>query len=73
MIDAEKRSVTLTRAARDIFIFSDNGKFVLEHLERFAFADAETFNPDPAVAAYHQGRRSVILEIRRLLKPADNN
>ena len=70
MNDRDKRSVTLTRAARDIFMFSENGKLVLEHLERFAGADNETFNPDPAVSAYNQGRRSVILEIRRLLKPA---
>ena len=65
----EKRSVTLTRVARDIFLFSENGKIILEHLERFAFGELDTFNADPAVAAYNQGRRSVILEIRRLLKP----
>ena len=71
--DHEKKSVTLTRAARDIFLFSDNGKLVLAHLERFCFADQETFNPDSAVTAYNQGRRSVILEIRRLLKPTETD
>lgn len=53
------------RAFRRLFA-GDDGRTVLEHLEKFArFYDSVHIH-DPGLAAFVNGRRSVICEIRRL-------
>ena len=47
---------------------SGEGQKVLEELAEFAHADEAEFCNDPRKDAYIQGRRSVVLEIRRILK-----
>ncbi|MBI5519090.1 MAG: hypothetical protein HY916_03405 [Desulfovibrio sp.] len=43
------------------------GRAVLEDLEARAFVDATSFHPDPQRAAFNEGRRSIVLHIRRML------
>ena len=50
------------------FGMTDEGKLTLAALERFAEWDRADFIPDPARAAYLQGRRSVIAFIHTQLK-----
>ena len=47
---------------------SDDGAIVLQHLVEFARADSAEFCNDPRKDAYLQGRRSVVLEIRNIMK-----
>lgn len=47
---------------------SDDGAEVLRHLAGFSHADDAEFCSDPRKDAYLQGRRSVVLEIRKILK-----
>ena len=50
-------------------VFSgDDGVIVLRHLAEFARADEAEFCNDPRKDAYWQGRRSVVLEIRSIMK-----
>ena len=49
------------------------GKKVLEELAEFAHADDAEFCNDPRKDAYMQGRRSVIMEIRKSCKEEENN
>ena len=51
---------------------SGEGKKVLEELAEFAHADDAEFCNDPRKDAYMQGRRSVIMEIRKVLKEEIN-
>ena len=46
----------------------DSGKAALQLLTDFARADTAEFVTDPRLADYLQGRRSVICEIRRILR-----
>ncbi len=62
---------TEARRIRDSFlkVFTcDDGEVVLRSLAGFARADEAEFCGDPRKDAYLQGRRSVVLEIRRILK-----
>lgn len=52
---------------------SDAGRMVLEELSSFAHADEAEFCLDPRKDAYMQGRRSVILEIRKWIKEKKDN
>lgn len=47
---------------------SDDGVVVLRYLAKFARADDADFCNDPRKDAYLQGRRSVVLEIRNIMK-----
>ena len=47
---------------------SDDGEEVLRRLAEFSHADDAEFCNDPRKDAYLQGRRSVVLEIRKILK-----
>ena len=51
---------------------SGEGQKVLEELAEFAHADDADFCNDPRKDAYIQGRRSVIMEIRKVLKEEIN-
>ena len=51
---------------------SDDGVIVLRHLAEFAHADSADFCNDPRKDAYLQGRRSVVLEIRNIIKGERN-
>ena len=51
------------------FVFSgDYAQIVLDHLAEFAHADEAEFCNDARKSEYLQGRRSVVLEIRKLIK-----
>jgi len=43
------------------------GQVVLADLEARAFVRDTSFNPDPQRAAFNEGRRSLMLHIRRML------
>ena len=63
------------RRIRDSFLKvfeNDDGKIVLDDLADFAHADDADFCSDPRKDAYMQGRRSVVLEIRKILKGNNN-
>ena len=47
---------------------TESGAVALEYLAEFARADEADFYGDPRMADYLQGRRSVICEIRRIMK-----
>jgi len=47
---------------------SDNGRAVLDELTEFSHADDAEYCADARKDAYMQGRRSVLLHIRKLLK-----
>ena len=47
---------------------SDDGVIVMRYLAKFARADDADFCNDPRKDAYLQGRRSVVLEIRNIMK-----
>lgn len=61
-----------TRNAFLLTFQNDNGRIVLRKLADFAHADDAEFCTDPRKDAYLQGRRSVILEIRKILKGTKN-
>ncbi|MBQ6352031.1 MAG: hypothetical protein IJJ28_02035 [Lentisphaeria bacterium] len=65
MDDRERRSV---RESMLKVFSSDDGVIVLRHLAEFAHADDADFCNDPLKDAYLQGRRSVVLEIRNIMK-----
>ena len=44
------------------------GKKVLEDMERVNFVNKTTYTPDPHNMALREGRRSVILDIKQILK-----
>jgi hypothetical protein len=52
---------------------SDEGQKVLLMLAEFAHADDADFCQDPRKDAYMQGRRSVILEIRNIIKEKESD
>jgi len=55
-------------------VFStDDGICVLRYLASFARADEAEFCADPRKDAYLQGRRSVVLEIRKIMKERNND
>ena len=43
------------------------GQAVLDDLEARAFMHGTSFSPDPQRAAFNEGRRSLVLHIRRML------
>lgn len=47
---------------------SDDGVIVMRYLAEFSRADEAEFCNDPRKDAYLQGRRSVVLEIRNIMK-----
>ena len=58
------------RKVRESFLkvfHGDDGAVVLRHLAEFAHADDADFRADPRLDAYMQGRRSVVLEIRKFI------
>ena len=57
-----------TATAFGLVFASDNGRIVLEYLAEFAHADDADFCNDPRKSEYIQGRRSVVLEIRKIIK-----
>ena len=75
-LDAEDRAGFAARRANEEKIrncvkriFStDEGAVVLTHLAEFAHADEASYCNDPRKDAYLQGRRSVVLEIRNIMK-----
>ena len=52
---------------------SDHGVVVLRELAAFARADEAEYCADPRKDAYWQGRRSVVLEIRNIMKEQKNH
>jgi hypothetical protein len=56
------------RTAFGLVFAGDYAKIVLDHLAEFAHADDADFCNDPRKSEYLQGRRSVVLEIRKLIK-----
>jgi len=79
-MDAEERAGFAARSANEEKvrncmkrIFStDEGAVVLAHLAEFAYADSADYCGDPRKDAYLQGRRSVVLEIRKIMKEKDD-
>ena len=65
MDDKQRRSVR--ESVLKVFS-SDDGVIVLRYLAAFARADEAEFCNDPRKDAYLQGRRSVVLEIRNIMK-----
>lgn len=64
-MDAEQQKI------RGVFLkvfSSGDGVIALRHLAEFARADSAEFCNDPRKDAYLQGRRSVVLEIRNIMK-----
>lgn len=53
---------------RKVFLGCDEGKIVLQELARFAHADDADFCVDARKSEYLQGRRSVVLEIRKIMR-----
>lgn len=47
---------------------SENAKAVLEDLAKAMLADASTFDPNPRVHAFNEGRREAVLYIRRRIE-----
>jgi len=48
---------------------SEHGKRVLDDLEKFCFYNSVTTVPnDPFTSAFNDGRRSVVLHIKKLIK-----
>ena len=60
-----------TRWAFKRLFATDEGAVVLRVLGEFARADEAEFCSDPRKDAYLQGRRSVVLEIRKILEEQD--
>ena len=58
---SEKEKCALQRA-----FSTDDGRVALAYLARFARADEAEFCADPRLSEYIQGRRSVVLEIRKV-------
>jgi len=48
---------------KKLFLGSDVGKAVLEDLASEAMLDSSTFDPNPQLSAYNQGKRDCVLEI----------
>ena len=63
----EKEERSIRESMLKVFS-SDDGVVVLRYLASFAHADDADFCLDPRKDAYLQGRRSVVLEIRRIIK-----
>lgn len=61
MDESVKQSVALAFA-------TDHGRITLSYLEQFAHMDEDEFLPDPRKMDYLAGRRSVIREIKRIIK-----
>ena len=59
-------------SARRIFS-TDDGMKVLKYLTWYTHADKAEFCNDPRADAYWQGRRSAVLEIRRLMEEDEND
>ena len=69
--DAAIASAAKERKVRNCVkrIFStDEGAVALDYLAAFAYADSADYCGDPRKDAYLQGRRSVVLEIRKIMK-----
>lgn len=79
-LDAEERAGFAARRANEEKIrncvkriFStDEGAVVLDYLAAFAHADDADYCNDPRKDAYLQGRRSVVLAIRNIMKEKDD-
>lgn len=69
MDDKQRRSVR--ESVLKVFS-SDDGVIVLRYLAEFARADEAEYCLDPRKDAYLQGRRSVVLEIRNMMKEKNN-
>jgi hypothetical protein len=62
----------IERAFYDVFS-GESGKIVLEYLARSTNADEDNFNRESErLNCYNQGRRSVIIEIRKLTERGKN-
>lgn len=62
----------IERAFYDVFE-SESGKIVMEHLAKITLADEDNFNRDSErLNCFNQGRRSVIIEIRKLTERGKN-
>ncbi|MGE4551604.1 MAG: hypothetical protein AB7D57_00735 [Desulfovibrionaceae bacterium] len=48
---------------------SEDGRTVLEDLERRGFMWGSTLHPDPQRTAFNEGRRSLVLHIRYMTAP----
>lgn len=51
--------------------FSPAQQIVLAELKRFCHADTSTFDPDPRVHAYREGRREVWLRVQSIMGLTD--
>lgn len=60
-----------TRWAFKRLFATDDGAVVLRALAEYARADEAEFCSDPRKDAYLQGRRSVVLQIRKILEEKD--
>lgn len=60
-----------TRWAFKRLFATDDGAVVLRALTEYARADEAEFCSDPRKDAYLQGRRSVVLQIRKILEEKD--
>ena len=47
---------------------NDNGKKLLEELEKRCFIHRSTFNKDGMAMAFNEGQRSIILHIKNMMK-----
>jgi len=52
---------------KQVFESSKYGKEVLAELASFAMMDVGTFNPDPQISAFNQGKYAVVLHIMQQL------
>ena len=72
-IAADKRNVrNKVRNCMKRIFSTDEGAVVLAWLAEFAYADSADYCADPRKDAYLQGRRSVVLAIRNIMKEKDD-
>ncbi len=57
------------RAAYGRVFGGPDGRMVLEDLEQRGFWRSSSFSPDPARTAFNEGRRSLVIYLRRMLAP----
>lgn len=68
MAESEETKHNKLRLDCHIVFDNDHGRAVLDELAEYTRADEAEFCQDPRKDAYLQGRRSVLLHIRKLLK-----
>lgn len=61
-----EQQLKLQEAYRRMFSTAD-GKLILKDLGYFCFEDDSTFDKDERITSFNEGRRSVILFIKRVL------